>query len=70
MVMVVGGSVASKGRVVVVGASVRPSAEWVLPAEPSAVTVLRRRGTGSVRRLARRRDRLLPLCRVGAEDSV
>jgi serine/threonine-protein kinase RsbW len=26
-----------------VGVSVRPSAEWVLPAEPSAVTVLRRR---------------------------
>jgi serine/threonine-protein kinase RsbW len=28
-----------------VGASVRPSAEWVLPAEPSAVTLLRRRAT-------------------------
>jgi len=28
-----------------VGASVTPSAEWVLPAEPSAVTLLRRRAT-------------------------
>jgi serine/threonine-protein kinase RsbW len=35
--------VASEGRLLVVGVSVRPSAAWVLPAEPSAVTFLRRR---------------------------
>lgn len=34
---------APDGRVLIVGASVTPSAAWVLLAEPSAVTVLRRR---------------------------
>jgi serine/threonine-protein kinase RsbW len=34
---------APEGRVLIVGVSVRPSGGWVLPAEPSAVTVLRRR---------------------------
>jgi serine/threonine-protein kinase RsbW len=34
--------VAPDGRVLIVGASVTPSAAWVLPAEPSAVTLLRR----------------------------
>lgn len=37
------GSVAPGGRVLIVGPSVRPSAAWVLPAEPSAVSQLRRR---------------------------
>jgi serine/threonine-protein kinase RsbW len=37
------GLVAPEGRVLMVGVSVRPSAVWVLPAEPSAVTLLRRR---------------------------
>jgi anti-sigma regulatory factor (Ser/Thr protein kinase) len=35
--------VAPAGRVLIVGVSVRPGGVWVLPAEPSAVTVLRRR---------------------------
>ena len=34
---------APEGRLLVVGVSVRPNAAWVLPAEPSAVTFLRRR---------------------------
>jgi serine/threonine-protein kinase RsbW len=38
-----GGLVAPEGRVLTVGVSVRPSDVWVLPAEPSAVTMLRRR---------------------------
>ena len=35
--------VACEGRVLIMGASVRPTVAWVLPAEPSAVTLLRRR---------------------------
>lgn len=38
-----GSRVAAESSVLIVGASVRPSAAWVLPAEPSAVSVLRRR---------------------------
>ena len=38
-----GSLVAPEGSVLIVGVSVRPSAAWVLPAEPSAVTILRRR---------------------------
>jgi serine/threonine-protein kinase RsbW len=38
-----GGPVAPGGRVLIVGASVGQTAAWLLPAEPSAVTVLRRR---------------------------
>jgi anti-sigma regulatory factor (Ser/Thr protein kinase) len=33
---------AAQGKVLIVGSSVRPSAAWVLPAEPSAVSQLRR----------------------------
>src|SRR5579862_3327987 len=36
-------SCGAEGRFLVVGVSVRPSAEWGCPAEPSAVPLLRRR---------------------------